>query len=388
MVRRLFCVFLLVFLLSSLGSAQQNATVAHELEPGLIRVAYIDIEIDTSGMVYVTEELVTGAGDIVNRLVPNNIQGVEVLDGETVLSSELTPRDGRQVLSFVPEEDGRKQAEIVVKYSSQGFTGKSGETWSINYSSIVTPLGSAPQGTIIRLYTPKNTQITNIDYKDLYWSPVGDSEIWVYPLSEEFNLSFSYKLGVSGPLIPRPTSTTLGPADNSTGLPVESAIRNYVVPFIAFLAFLLVVLWTLLFKKKSKDRGRKDSREAPPEEERPLAVVKDTHHISDVSIEGGDLGHDVDHDVVPNVEYSMKPAEKVRKVKDSVKNVLDETEKRIIGILEGFDEETTQAFIYKSTGIPKSSLSDAIRRLEKRNIIERKKEGRTNWLKLKDTIFE
>jgi len=77
-----------------------------------------------------------------------------------------------------------------------------------------------------------------------------------------------------------------------------------------------------------------------------------------------------------------------RAVKESILNVLDESEKAVVELLINSEDEITQAFIYKSTGIPKSSLSDTIKRLEKRNIIERKKEGRTNWLKLKEWVFE
>ncbi len=76
------------------------------------------------------------------------------------------------------------------------------------------------------------------------------------------------------------------------------------------------------------------------------------------------------------------------RIKTSIINMLDENEKKIVKMLEESEGEITQAYIYKSTGIPKSSLSDTMRRLEKRNIIERKKEGRTNWIRLKDWVFE
>jgi uncharacterized membrane protein len=53
-----------------------------------------------------------------------------------------------------------------------------------------------------------------------------------------------------------------------------------------------------------------------------------------------------------------------------------------------FEDEITQAYIYKTTGIPKSSLSDTIKRLEKRNIVDRRKDGRINWIKIKDWVFD
>ncbi|MEA1925588.1 MAG: winged helix-turn-helix transcriptional regulator [Candidatus Altiarchaeota archaeon] len=75
------------------------------------------------------------------------------------------------------------------------------------------------------------------------------------------------------------------------------------------------------------------------------------------------------------------------RVMDSIKNTLDENEGRIVEMLESSDDEITQAYIYKSTGIPKSTLSEIINRLERRNILKRRKEGRTNWLKLQKWIF-
>ncbi len=87
-------------------------------------------------------------------------------------------------------------------------------------------------------------------------------------------------------------------------------------------------------------------------------------------------------------ETDMKGEEKESKIVDSIKNTLDENERKIVEILEGSDDEITQAYIYKSTGIPKSSLSEIMNRLEKRNIIKRRKDGRTKWIKLRKWIFE
>ena len=50
--------------------------------------------------------------------------------------------------------------------------------------------------------------------------------------------------------------------------------------------------------------------------------------------------------------------------------LMDENEKQIINILKD-STETTQANIYKITQIPKATLSDIMRKLEERNLIER-----------------
>ena len=57
-------------------------------------------------------------------------------------------------------------------------------------------------------------------------------------------------------------------------------------------------------------------------------------------------------------------------------------------LLEKSDDEITQAYIYKTTGIPKATLSEIMGRLERRNIIKRRKEGRIKWIRLKQWIFK
>jgi len=116
------------------------------------------------------------------------------------------------------------------------------------------------------------------------------------------------------------------------------------------------------------------------------------YHISHDGAAGSDdkdytEGEEVQEKRVVDFSVGKTVAGK-RAVKESILNVLDESEKAVVELLINSEDEITQAFIYKSTGIPKSSLSDTIKRLEKRNIIERKKEGRTNWLKLKEWVFE
>ncbi len=86
---------------------------------------------------------------------------------------------------------------------------------------------------------------------------------------------------------------------------------------------------------------------------------------------------------------ALEPEKEINKVNPSVLKMLDEQEKEIIKMLESSpEEEITQAYIYKTLGIPKSSLSEIIRRLEQRDLIEKKKEGRINWIKLKKWVFK
>ena len=68
--------------------------------------------------------------------------------------------------------------------------------------------------------------------------------------------------------------------------------------------------------------------------------------------------------------------------------MLDTNERRVVDMLLDSDTEITQAYVYKTTGIPKASLSDIMRRLEQRNIIKRRREGRVNWITLRKWIFK
>ena len=84
-----------------------------------------------------------------------------------------------------------------------------------------------------------------------------------------------------------------------------------------------------------------------------------------------------------------KEEKKKSKINPSVLKMLTKQEKEIIELMEASaEEEITQAYIYKTLGIPKSSLSDIIKKLEQRDLIEKKREGRINWIKLKKWVFD
>ncbi len=68
--------------------------------------------------------------------------------------------------------------------------------------------------------------------------------------------------------------------------------------------------------------------------------------------------------------------------------MLEDNERKIVLILQDAQEEITQATIYNETHIPKATLSDIMKRLEKRNIIKRKQDGRRKWVKLTEWVFD
>lgn len=321
----------LLFTVAVMG---ENTSSVSALESGIIQVDSVDMVIDQNGLVSVTEKLVVQRGDRVAILIPGDVWGLQVSDsGGNEVSYESTPEGDKQLIAVFLENAGAQgEEELTLGYDTHQLTGKFRDTWSVRFSTSVTP-----GHTILKINFPEDSRIISMEPEGLYWTPVKDSELWVYPQIKDFYFKFEYKIGTSGPIIPRNSTTT-----STTTVPaVVNSDGSLLGP--AIIAILMVaVLFFIL-------RGRRKKE--------------------------------------PVKEVGVEPA-KGRMIKESIMSMLDDNEKKIIGILGESDEEITQAYIYKSTGMPKSSLSETMRRLEKRNIIERKKEGRTNWIKLKDWVFD
>ena len=434
---RLLVPFLL-FLLILQAAAQVENTDAGALNQstGIVRVPSIDLTIDASGIVSIKEDIIVRRGEFVEVLLPSNVQNLQVTDSEQQkIDFEKNPYGNFQLVSFtIPKNNTAttSQENIYVLYETQELTSKSGNLWNINYNVQVTPIGTPVPGTVIRLFTPKNTQILNLDFKDFYWSPMGDSEIEIYPLTSDFTLSFSYKLGASGGIV-FPNVTTTTTLSNTTSTTLEPSAINYLISqinniyyilvFGIILAFMLGLFSVYLRHKRAKEalkiNGAAKEKETPTEQPETTSSddasgvggsysVETVNHSFEVIEPSSEAqkgaekqevtekepaptnqnGLDDKEELVDAPNKPLKPRKGVREVKDSIRNVLDETELKVVDMLLKYEDEITQAYIYKTTGIPKSSLSDTIKRLEKRNVIERKREGRINWIKLKDWVFD
>lgn len=402
---RSLCAVLCIIFLTAYAYAQDNTSVEYTLEKGILSIPSIALVIDQGGLVSVTEEIITRGGDVSAIIVPDNVQEIQIIDSKArTISFDITQQLSGQLVSFILPESNNSEQIISLKYTTQRLTSKSGDVWSLNYTTTATPQTNKYPGTIIKLYTPKKTQITKINLKeDIKFSPIGDSEIWFYPQKKVFDLNFDYVLGSStGGPIPRPnvTTTTL----STTTIPnIGVDFRAYFLPWAVLL---LMVLLFFLYRLKSKtgkteksptkeDDGSDSapseafiSKESVVSEPVNNGVIYNISHDSTGERGADDYGNEeIPEKRVIDVSVGKTAAGK-RTVKESILNVLDESEKTVVDLLVKAEDEITQAYVYKSTGMPKSSLSDTIKRLEKRNIIERKKEGRTNWLKLKEWVFE
>ncbi|RLI91544.1 MAG: hypothetical protein DRO89_03795 [Candidatus Altiarchaeales archaeon] len=186
---------------------------------------------------------------------------------------------------------------------------------------------SVPRHTIIKIEFPPGSNVISLRPRNILRYPQNlTSPLWLYPQVKDFGFECDYETGPS--------------------IPGGDGTHPYAVASIAVMAVVMIFLSIYILRK-----GK---------EEKILGEVK---------------------------EEKGKEEEKVSKIKPSVLNVLEENERKVVEVLQDSDDEITQAYIYKTTGIPKATLSDLMKRLEKRNVIERRRDGRINWIKLKKWVF-
>jgi len=220
------------------------------------------------------------------------------------------------------------------------FTAEKGSVVRLSYISnhIVSKNGSVwkihftdlttPQITIVELHLPKGSKIM-FKSPEVLFSTIEDG-FYFYPQFKRFSFEVEYVT----PFAPTPK-------------PIEESYL-YLAISLLFLLILVFSIHIYFIKKRGKEEKKRDEAK----------ITK------------------------------PRDVKRKRKVKESILQVLDENERKIVKILESREEEVTQAFIYKTTGIPKATLSEIMSRLEKRNIIERVRAGRVKWVKLKDWVFK
>ncbi|HEX54795.1 MAG: hypothetical protein DRO94_02590 [Candidatus Altiarchaeales archaeon] len=217
----------------------------------------------------------------------------------------------------------RLNSNFIFSYFTPAITSKNASTWAVSFTT-----SSTPRHTIVKINFPQYSTIVSWDRTALFTKI--DNSLWVYPQNTSFLFECTYE-----------TMQHLT-QDNNNNIYLYSLIG-----FSLLILVLLLVLYIFVSRKWKEKSGETSKTEEDGEEDK----------------------------------------EKKTRIKSSILNVLDENERRIVEILEKFDEEVTQAYIYKTTGIPKATLSDIMRRLENRNIIKRRRDGRTNWVSLEDWVF-
>ena len=326
---RLGILALILFLTIPAALAQQEPS---SLYSGIYRVNSIDIELKGNGIVDVTQELVVDKPEA--RILLPKTSELEILDSRGKLEYESDLIYDEQVVTFnprsyFPESDGK----VWISYTSDHLTHKSGSVWTLMFSSLATSAH-----TEVEVIFPPGTKILDLRSDAPRYPANLSSPLSMYPQDSQFSVDCDYEVEET----------------EGGSIPVELII----IAIVIIMAAISLVVMVSKGRKKDEGTKTKEQKAATPEDEK------------------------------EEQEAPPEATEGKGGIKESVLNMLDEREKEIIGVIEGSGEdEITQAYIYKTTGIPKASLSDIIKRLESRNIIESTPEGRTKWIKLKKWVF-
>jgi len=337
-----------MLLLAQLGAAQV--------------ISEIKLNISGSGLVWVTEEFTILANETaVDFLLPLH-KNLEIYSNGVVVPYASSYIDGGVgvYLDFSNLPSDVKLRDVLMSYQTQYLTSKNGSIWSVSFSTKATP-----RKTILKMHLPQNSTIVSLSPRDVLFSVDRDA-LWLYPQEPEFNFTCNYEYA-GGPDV-------LVIEDNGSEKPPD----NQGMVFLLLGAFGLAVVAFLIYYILRKRASSKIVGSV--EMEKPVVSTGESVLSSGESKKPGDIG---------GIEFEFKTGQTAPSIKTTVLNVLDEDERSIVSFIqEHGPDDITQAFIYKTTSMPKSSLSEIIKRLEKRNVIECHRQGRVNWIKLKKWVLE
>jgi len=348
---RLKAIFV-VFLLATLASADT--------------ISDINLVVGSDGYAFVEERIIYEyPGDSGNLSLPSSTDNLAVTDEVGNVPYTLSGENGGKVaiIRFTKPLELGQTEQLWIRYGTHYLTAKEGGQWNVSFSTPTTP-----RKTIIRLTLPEGSNITSLDPYDALRTYVKDG-IWIYPQDTQMNFSVSYEYASVKPNL---ENKSTGPGNQSI-IPFDTNLFLGIILVVVFL-LVLVILYSLY--KNRLLLGRKLKEE-------PMNVSVIENIVTEPKVDDGKVSYDI-------AGAGGSPAGSGgRLVKESVLKMLDDTELSIIRLLENSDEEeVTQAYIHKTTGVPKSSLSDILKHMEKRNILERRESGRVKWIKLKSWVLE
>ncbi len=327
----------------------------------------VKISIGEDGYSIITETIVfKGEGEYVVWEFDFEPKELVVNDGIGPLDVSVGKENGidRAIITFREYQEIDDSDLVEIRYGTHGITKKEEDKWKLSYSSKATP-----RKTIVKFVFPKDTQIESIEPQESLRSYIEDG-IWFYPQEDVFNYSIGYRY----------VTQRVSPQDNETKSTVAPIVPDEPgsiwMDARTFYGIVLLVLGLVVGI---------------------IVYVLYRHNLLRIKGKAGDISVNIAQDVVAEssmingeVTYNIKPGYKdgKREVKESILKMLSENELSIIRLLQDSEEdEITQAYIHKTTGIPKSSLSDILKHIEKRKILERRVQGRVKWIKLKPWVF-
>lgn len=344
----LFAVALFFLFYAPIAVAQP--AVEHQ-ESGIKCINYINVIVRANGLVEVEENIEVN-NTIVKLIVPKDIQNVRITDSRgKVLDYDIASTDSSLIVSFYLKSiDDRV---VSFSYITSSLTSKNGSTWTLRFTAT-----TSPGSTIVRVDFPDGTEVFSLRPEGLYRSPKNLSDsMFLYPQTSDFSFEYDYR--VNNVVEGKPTISF-------------NILFVFLALFVVFFIVYSVVRFGII-RRVERRLGAFGKGSDAVSEQKEVGVVADDASVSS--------------EVSPLEEVTLAVGSSGRKIASAVLNMLEENERKVVEVIENAEGEITQAYIYKSTGIPKTSLSDIIKRLEKRNILERRREGRTNWIKLKDWVF-
>ncbi|MBD3388904.1 MAG: MarR family transcriptional regulator [Candidatus Altiarchaeales archaeon] len=325
-------------------------------------ISDIDVWIGEDGFSWIEEKIVfRGDGESGRLQLPALLDDISVSDSRGDLDYNLSEVEGRSEVKIYFREylEEGDETTVSLKYGTHHLTKKEESVWSFRYQTPATA-----RKTIVRVTYPVGAQILTLKPEDLLRTYVRNG-VWLYPQEDYFNLSTTYRYGGVKPDLT--TTTTTLAKENGGGLILDAEA----IILVGVVIIVLVVLGALFTIYKDRLMGKGNGSMT-------VNVAEDV--VSDAKVVDGKVTYDIEGSTSDKGDKT---------VKESVLKMLEDSELAIVKLLENSEEEEiTQAYIYKTTGIPKSSLSDILKRLEKRNIIERRVSGRVKWIKLKDWIID
>ncbi|ODS39310.1 MAG: hypothetical protein A7316_11100 [Candidatus Altiarchaeales archaeon WOR_SM1_86-2] len=291
----------------------------------------IELEINENGIVNVTQNIDLLAHATIYQYditIPKaKAKTVEISDLNGILEYDSISAGDEEIINFYfskPLNAGEKR-NIKIKYSTEFFTNKQGDTWELSFllrvSNRSLVKGIFPENVIISFTSSEILPSTYIEN--------GRQVLELKPEGDEIDFLCEYRFAEQIPAIVNET-------------------------------------------KNETKKPEPETQEEPEKDNDALIIV--TIIITLI--------------ILAVAIYHFKKPKKSRKVKSSILGVLDENEREVVELLQSKDAEITQAYIHKTTGMPKATLSKVMRRLEERNIVERRTKGRTNWVRLKEDVFE
>jgi uncharacterized membrane protein len=323
----------------------------------------ISLRVDGNGFATVEEHYIfESEGDYGMVPQPMNADNLEVYDKAGNLSYEPVDIGDMKAIkvNFRRRLEPKRTYEVWLRYGTHYLTTKDADTWTLSMYTATTP-----HKTILKVAYPEGAKIVTLQPQGILRTYV-DEGVWLYPDTSELNFTSTYQHSGVKYIV---TTTTTVP--ESQILPFQFNVRLFYGVVLGIVVLILTAIVYTLYKNRLLLRGGGRGH---------VVINAADDIVGGQKVVEGKVSYNIDANAAPRGS---------RAVKDSIMKMLDENELGIVRLLENSDEdEVTQAYIYKTTGIPKSSLSDILKHMEKRNVIERRSEGRVKWIKLKKWVLE